>query len=345
MVSYAESWADVRLDRAFAPDHAGFYVEIGGGPVEGSVTKHFHDLGWRGIDVNPASATCSRLRDDRPRDVVLNLDLTDGTAQTAPVEEPLATLADIFAEHVEGDIDLLAVGADSDPGQVVGGGDWRRWRPRIVIIAAPGGAAPSADHEAWEKVLLDADYLFAAFDGMNRYYVRSEDDDLAPKVAVPVNSTDDFVPFEHVTRLKQLTDAIAELLGQITATRVANESMRSERESLVRSHYELLEGLRELQASQETTEVLLENTREQYLSIRAVLAETRARYEHLRMEMANTQAQAVEVMKLIEGVGPSSLGIARRLGRLGGRFPRTAVVGKRTLRLALSARRRLSARG
>ena len=38
----------------FGGKRSGFYVDVGAGhPTEDSVTRHFYDLGWRGINVEP----------------------------------------------------------------------------------------------------------------------------------------------------------------------------------------------------------------------------------------------------------------------------------------------------
>ena len=42
--------------------------------------------------------------------------------------------------------------------------------------------------ETWEHLVLAADYLFALFDGVNRYYVRSKDRDWLPRLAAPVRT-------------------------------------------------------------------------------------------------------------------------------------------------------------
>ena len=56
MVSYAQNGEDVVLDRAFAGIRDGFYVDAGAShPVMDSVTKHFYDLGWSGVNVEPLS--------------------------------------------------------------------------------------------------------------------------------------------------------------------------------------------------------------------------------------------------------------------------------------------------
>jgi len=66
MVSYAQDAEDVMLQRAFPRDYRGFYIDAGASdPVQFSVTKHFYDRGWRGINIEPVPSVWGRLRDQR----------------------------------------------------------------------------------------------------------------------------------------------------------------------------------------------------------------------------------------------------------------------------------------
>jgi hypothetical protein len=51
---------------------------------------------------------------------------------------------------------------------------------------------------------LQANYLFAFFDGVNRIYVRQEDEQLLPLLQVPVNSTDNYISYERESLTKEL---------------------------------------------------------------------------------------------------------------------------------------------
>jgi hypothetical protein len=56
MVSYAASAEDVVLHRALCRGRVGVgrYVDVGASsPYLSSVTRHFYDAGWSGIDVEP----------------------------------------------------------------------------------------------------------------------------------------------------------------------------------------------------------------------------------------------------------------------------------------------------
>jgi FkbM family methyltransferase len=231
IVSYAQKHEDVRLDRVFPRGRPGFYIDVGAnGPVRYSVTKHFYDLGWHGINVEPALHPFEQLREARRRDVNLHVALSneagelvlfefpcDFSALSTRSEEHAArhkgaglpcverkvatmTLARVCEKHVEGTIDFLSVDVEGHELEVLQGGDWKRWRPRVVVVEATEPTTSIPAHGRWEHVLREADYVFAAFDGLNRYYVRSEESDLAPVLGVPVNVTDAYVSCDPAAR-------------------------------------------------------------------------------------------------------------------------------------------------
>ena len=241
MISFAQNYEDVLLRRLFPDTAEGFYIDVGAShPVHHSVTKHFYDRGWRGINVEPIPMMFAELIAQRPRDVNLNLAVSDREgSQTffeapgvyswsisadllvdgfgarpedvAPREVPVATLAAICLEHVHGTIDFLKVDAEDHESAVLRGADWERWRPRAVVIE--GATRP------WEPILLEARYLHAAFDGINHYYIRIEDRDLLPRLASPVNVTDDFVQHEATAAADRLRAERDEARGEIDALR------------------------------------------------------------------------------------------------------------------------------
>ena len=270
MISYGTNHEDVLLRRLFPESAEGFYVDVGAGdPVLGSVTKHFYDRGWRGINVEPAVPVFERLESQRPRDVNLNVGVAAGegtlTFHEAPDElhglstfsaalaaqhrargvafvekrVPVTTLARVLAEHAPASIDFLTVDVEGFELEVLQGSDWEAWRPRVVVVEAvapqlltAGGDAvsPTLTHAAWEPVLLAAGYVFGAFDGLNRYYVRQEDRALAERLTIPVNVFDGFVPYVHLVQLEsaqrrlvavhQLHRAVATQLEELWTARL-----------------------------------------------------------------------------------------------------------------------------
>jgi FkbM family methyltransferase len=229
-VSYAQNREDILLARAL-PAETGFYIDVGAAdPLEFSVTKLFYDRGWCGVNVEPQDDYFRKLVADRPRDINLQVALSDrpGTVtlfvapthpgwataneavarqmadqgiEVSPREVPALTLAEVCEAHVRGPIDFLKVDVEGEERSVLLGGDFTRWRPRVVVVEATEQGGPTPNHHLWEDVLLGRDYLYAAFDGLNRYYVRAEDADLVPVLQVPVNVFDEYAPFEFQSRI------------------------------------------------------------------------------------------------------------------------------------------------
>ena len=241
-VSYAQNHEDILLARAL-PHREGMYIDVGANhPVFHSVTRLFSDRGWSGINIEPSPPVFATLQADRPDQINLNVGVGDVEATltfyetpslhgwssfrpelaehyrslgVAVVESqvPVRTLAQICAEHV-GDrtIDFLKVDAEGFETQVLFGADLRRWRPRVLVVE---NVWPSL----WEPMLLATDYLYATFDGLNRFYVRSEDRALLECFHAPVNILDNFVPYEYL-------QIINDLSGQVEARRSLIDQLR-----------------------------------------------------------------------------------------------------------------------
>jgi FkbM family methyltransferase len=246
-ISYAQNAEDVRLRRAFAGQSSGFYIDVGANhPVELSVTKHFYESGWSGVNVEPLPKQFALIEQDRPRDTNLNLACSSqpgtlklyaarGTASgmsSFTVEEvkvhrengfefdeistEVVTLASICEMHAAGkSIDFLSVDVEGHEREVLEGADFSRFRPRVVLVEATRPNTTEPTHDRWEHLILDHAYRFAVFDGLNRFYVRAEDEQLIPALALAPNVFDDFVP--HVYKRQ-----IDELKAQVAATRLVN---------------------------------------------------------------------------------------------------------------------------
>ena len=363
MISYAQNQEDVLLSRLFPPGRPGFYIDVGANdPVVDSVTKHFYDLGWRGINVEPSSRPYERLLQQRDRDVNLNVGLSDKEGSLSfyefppelpgsstfeygqaewhhdsgrPYEQrevPVTTLARICEEHVAGPIDFLTIDTEGHERQVLEGGDWTRWRPRVVVVEATQPNTLIPTHDRWEHLLTGADYLFATFDGLNRFYVRKEDEDLLPALAAPANVCDDFIPFKYSKAIAGLRTDLSASENHLAAARVVNEALRNQFGHLpgqlawFRAQYEALEGA-------------LRTHREQYAAVRAAMAELEGLYVRLEADTVRAGAQIEELQQIFQGVGPGTLAIARRLTSTSERYPAAKNVARRLVRVARSARR------
>lgn len=248
MISYAHNHEDVMLNRVFRDVSDGFYIDVGAWhPVVGSVTMHFYAKGWSGINIEPAGHAYSLLSTHRPRDINLQVALgeTPGVVELyetvglglSTVDEQLGrkyletyqnvlkvpvrvtTLAAICEEHLRRDIDFMKIDTEGWELPVIRGGDWRRFRPRVVLVEAivPQDLTPA--WEAWDPFLIDQDYEFVYFDGVNRFYVRCEDSHLCRHFTVPLNVLDEFT-----------TNEMNEIRQQYEECRAALE------ECLVREH-------------------------------------------------------------------------------------------------------------
>ncbi len=203
--------------------------------VVDSVTAAFAERGWRGVNVEPLQHAHERLCAARPADTNLQVAIgaTAGTgtlfvepaeepaagsdaaggralstmvpdlaaryradgAEFAPVEVAISTLAQVVADHVSGPVDFLKVDVEGFEREVLAGADWSSFRPRVVVVEATVPMSAEPAHEGWEPMLLDAGYVFAMFDGLNRFYAQSDEPELLQQLAIPANVFDDFVPY------------------------------------------------------------------------------------------------------------------------------------------------------
>jgi FkbM family methyltransferase len=220
-------------------------------PVELSITKYFYDLGWRGLNLEAAPGFANKIRNGRPRDTTLNVGVSDHegsltffeasskesglstlSAEEAEIhrragrkfkeyEIPVKTLSALCAEHVKEPIDFMSVDVEGHESQVLEGADFTVFRPKVLVVEATRPLSQEPTHQNWEHILNRADYLFAVFDGVNRYYVASEHRDLAESLVLPPNPFDDFVPYYYQSRI----DALRKELSYYRAPRMVADGI------------------------------------------------------------------------------------------------------------------------
>jgi FkbM family methyltransferase len=271
MITYAQNFEDVMLARLFRGQASGFYIDIGAWhPTQHSVTRHFYDLGWNGINVEPIRRLHEAFLHERPRDINLNVavgaqsgrlrfyectDLTSlSTADEKQVEAlrrsghtvavhevEMVTLQDIFSSCGNRDIDFLKVDVEGFEDQVLRGADWITVRPRVLVIEATLPAVQITDWDrrdavrnwdAWEPLLLAAGYCFAHYDGLSRFYLRAEDAHLKGRLELPPGVHDEL----RFPQVEQLEAKLAVCAATIDAknTVIRNGAMRElERKALI----------------------------------------------------------------------------------------------------------------
>jgi FkbM family methyltransferase len=234
IVSYAQNSEDVLLHRVFGGQETGFYVDVGAyHPVIGSVTKMFYDRGWSGINVEPGSVF-QELAAERPRDVNLQMAVMDhageigfiendadrGTSYVTTGEDgggagrmvPCDTLEAIVRTHSRGrPVDFVKLDAEGSEEAIVRSTDWRRLRPRVLVVEATLPWSIALINETWEPTLLEQGYIRAYFDGINCFYIPVEEQAvLLRHFQVPVNVLDRVVHHDEATLRSELNNLRAE---------------------------------------------------------------------------------------------------------------------------------------
>ena len=374
LVSYAQNGEDVLLSRLFPSGLKGFYIDVGAhSPIEGSVTRHFYDQGWRGINVEPSAEHFAALCAARPRDVNLRTGLSDqagtmtffessGTGCStfspdiaahqraagipyAEREVEVLTLAQVCEEHVEGEIDFLSVDVEGHEHRVLLGADWKRWRPRVVLVEATEPLTTVPSHDEWEPALLNADYLFATFDGLNRWYVRIEDAQLLEPLRTPVNVLDDYIPYVHFKRIEELHYAVDLNLKHLVAARAMNETLATQYADLLADYQDAEPQMSMLQAEFERLQRSLASSRARYEEMTGAVEAVREKYEPLCQAVVELHARAEVANALFDDLSPAAVGVARRLTRLEEGHPGAARLVTRPARLAMAVKRMLGGFG
>lgn len=256
-VSYSQNFEDVMLWRALGHVSQGFYIDVGANdPNIDSVTKAFYERGWNGINVEPLAQHLQDLQSERPRDMNLGLAVGAGegeieiwesdvrgwaSADADVIKEhtqqghtgqlrrvPMQTLARICREHAAQEIHFLKVDVEGLEKAVLEGGDFKRFRPWVVIIEATRPNSIDEVHSQWEHLLMNAQYRFAYADGLNRFYVSDEHSDLLEKFRYPPNPFDGFVQSSRVDAeaRAQRAEASAQEMKQQLDVMLASRSWR-----------------------------------------------------------------------------------------------------------------------
>lgn len=204
LISHAQNREDIILSGFFKTLDTGFYVDVGANdPNLDSVTKFFYEKGWSGINVEPIPKLYARLQAARPRDINLNMGVSNANSSMTFREYPalhglstfakniqddydklalkdkkykefkeyavpVKTLADIFKEHHVKIINFMKVDVEGYEYEVLEGNDWKKYRPQVICI--------ESNHmtKDWRPILLEHGYEQIFFDGLNSYYIAKE---------------------------------------------------------------------------------------------------------------------------------------------------------------------------
>ena len=210
---YSQFYEDYVLGYVFKDVAQGTYVDVGANdPSVNSVTRHFYDRGWRGINIEPIPALAGKLRSQRPNDVNLAIGISDVVGeltfyQSDPlvistfdaevmrghkakgikfeeIKIPVSTLNAVFEQQqplLGGGITFLNADVEGYEKQVFSGIDFQRYQPQVIMAESTAPNTEIPTHQAWESILTSAGYVFAMDDGLNRYYVQNSRRNLLPR--------------------------------------------------------------------------------------------------------------------------------------------------------------------
>ena len=211
-LSYSQNLEDYHLSLAFAGQATGTYIDIGAGhPVADNVSFWFYERGWRGIVVEPQSELAALYGRLRPRDIAVRglvgrergeadfhmVDRLHGLSTTREdvaqmaqafdvgyrtLRLPVTTLAQLCESHGVGPIDFLKIDVEGAESEVLFGGDWNRFRPKVIVAEAVSPMSSEPSWQDWEPFLLAQGYRFVLFDTLNRFYVAQEHPDIMARL-------------------------------------------------------------------------------------------------------------------------------------------------------------------
>ncbi|PWT90762.1 MAG: hypothetical protein C5B56_04900 [Proteobacteria bacterium] len=242
MVSYAQNFEDVILQRALRLVGSGCYLDVGASlPDKDSVSYAFYRRGWRGICVEPLDYG-EAWKQLRPRDIFINaavgakpgetaLHIFDsvreistaspdsaehwgrhGVRPTRKVTVPVTTINDILAQHLNGrTLNFASIDVEGMEQEVLSGLDLKKYRPWVIVVEATIPGLPTPSFEKWQPLITNERYTMVYFDGVNRFYVANEMDSLRQAFALPPNVWDDFVPAKQIAQQERIAALEAEI--------------------------------------------------------------------------------------------------------------------------------------
>lgn len=269
-VSYAQNMEDILLDRLFG-DEVGTYMDVGACyPTGHNNTYFFYLRGWRGTTVEPIPWMRPLFEQHRPEDRHLsvaawhengdvpfhevpdNIGLSTFSPEIAEgyrarglhvVERrlPMRTVASIVDEFAIDPPDILSIDTEGTEEHVLRGVPFDRWRPRVLVVESTFPQSTRPSHESWEPLVLSQGYHFAAFNGVNRFYLRADQAHLLERFATPVSALDDYVGFE----LFEIRRRFEEMQGKLDHLFAAHEFLEQDHRREKSALEESLGALRE----------------------------------------------------------------------------------------------------
>jgi FkbM family methyltransferase len=188
----------------------------------------FYLQGWRGITVEPNPWLSRLTRAVRPRDRHVEAAVGAKSGETTfyvvddfhglstaiesharsaqaqfgkgsqAITVPMTTLRELCGGHAPAAFDFLKVDVEGAEKDVLLGGDWQSYRPKVVVAEALAPYTLAPAWEDWEPFLARHGYRYVLFDSLNRYYLAEEANELAARFETAPSSFDDAFQFRNV---------------------------------------------------------------------------------------------------------------------------------------------------
>jgi FkbM family methyltransferase len=210
---YSQYYEDYILAYVFKNFKNGYYIDVGANdPNNANVTRYFYERGWRGINIEPNVELFKRIVQCRPRDSNYNCGIsnkegtldfyqeTEGSMGLSTFDKaiaerekkeygtlfkeipvPVTALDKIAAKASLPEITFISIDVEGFEKQVLESIDLVKYKPFVLCIEATEPMTEIPSYMAWEKIVVDKKYVFAMFDGLNRFYVHKDHVDLLPR--------------------------------------------------------------------------------------------------------------------------------------------------------------------
>ncbi|MEM6823414.1 MAG: FkbM family methyltransferase [Verrucomicrobiota bacterium] len=228
MISYSQNAEDVVLNRFFKDRKTGFYVDVGANdPLVFSITRHFYEKGWRGINIDASSEWVVKLNRERSEDINLQVccgpsegtvdffEFSDTGISTCDPENassgeaatgekpsvktvPMRPLSAILEDHEVDEIDFLSIDVEGFEESVLKGLDLSQHRPTVILLEATKPLSTERSDAGYKAYLETRGYQHALFDGLNSFFISDEAKEKFSILAYPVCIFDDFQTITEV---------------------------------------------------------------------------------------------------------------------------------------------------
>jgi FkbM family methyltransferase len=262
-ISYAQHMEDILIDRVFHDlRRTGTFMDIGANhPYIDNNSYFFYLRGWRCANVEPSPYWQELFRQHRPRDLNLGVAVSDEDGELPFFEVwlgdqlsglstlsrdiaeshrasgykivetrvPVRTVGSLIKQHGIEPPGVMSIDVESHEAAVIRGVPWETWRPGLLVIESTAPLHSDASHRVWEPTLLARGYLFAAFNGVNRFYLREDLSDRLDGFATPVNFLDNYTKHDLVmmsTKADNLAACLQHERAAWAAERARREDLR-----------------------------------------------------------------------------------------------------------------------